>query len=91
MINHKYAVSQLTWLYRATLPVAGFYKDQAKEFIEVGEYGLALDTSADAFLQSHTFMPEDLYAVFEDLAKKMKLDRDPEYTAVAELRKYQAV
>ena len=52
----------------------------------VGEYGLALDEIAYAYLSSATPMPGHLFRVFERLAVEMEMEGDAEYADVARLR-----
>ncbi len=89
MFDYKTARTKLNTLHELALPLPGYFKADVLQFIEVGEYGLALDTIAGAFLDNKIRMSADLFATFEDLASEMELDRDPEYSAVAELRKKQ--
>jgi hypothetical protein len=56
-----------------------------QEFIDVGEYGLALDGIACAYLDSGKTMPADMFHIFERLAVSMDLERDEEYDAVRKL------
>ena len=90
MFDYQVVRTGLETLHRAASPLAGYFEDQAAEFIKVGEYSLALDTIADAYLNNKVRMPANLFIIFEDLAKAMELDGDPEFDAVAKLRKSQA-
>ena len=64
----------------------GYHRDQPAQYISIGEYGLTLDTIADAYLSNSLRMPADLLLVFNDLAMPMELHNDPEFGAVVELR-----
>jgi len=79
-------IRDLKILHQAAPALEGSGKDSTAEFIRVGEYGLALDGIAYAYLATKMLMPADLFRLFEELAETMKLDRDPEYAGVAELR-----
>ena len=49
MFDYKAAVTKLRTLHEATLPLPGYFKEDVLRFIEVGEYGLALDTMQARF------------------------------------------
>lgn len=89
MFDYQNVRDGLETLHQAALALERYHKDQAKEFIEVGEYGLALDTIADAYLVSEVSMEADHFSLFEKLATSMDLASDPEYSGVAQLRKAQ--
>ena len=76
----------LVRLHHAASRLGGWRKDQNEKFIDVGEYALALDGVAYAYLDNNEPMPADLFEIFESLAVEMDMERDPEYAAVAELR-----
>ncbi len=59
---------------------------QARTFIGVGEYGLALDEIAYAYLDSGRTMPPDMFETFEKLATMMDLAQDAEFEGIARLR-----
>ena len=77
--------ADLVVLHRATSGIEGWQGDLAQEFIDVGEYGLALDGIACAYLDSGKTMPDDLFQIFERLAVCMDLERDEEYDGVRRL------
>ncbi len=78
--------SDLSFLHRVASRLDGWNKDQADEFIRVGEYGLALDSIAYAYLVNNKLMPPDQFEMFDRLASAMELEKDPEYDGVARLR-----
>lgn len=78
--------SDLLALYKTASHLDGWNKEDADQYIKVGEYPLALDSVAYAYLENDTPMPNDQFAVFEDLAAMMQLEGDPEYDGVARLR-----
>lgn len=90
MFDYKVVRANLEVLHQATCPLPGYFGAQAEEFTRVGEYGLALDTIASAWLRGKAAMPAGLFRVLEGLAKNMELDSDPEYEAAAQLRALQA-
>ena len=82
----KAIVADLSLLNEA---VAGFdkrYVEQRQTFIRVGEYDLALDGIAAAYLDNKVEIPPDLFQVFEKLAVPLDTEKAPEYDSVAELR-----
>ncbi|GAC1340461.1 MAG: hypothetical protein NVS2B1_00130 [Bradyrhizobium sp.] len=89
MFDYQAVRKDLEQLHRAASPIEGYFKAQAAEFIEVGEYSLALDTIASAYLSNNLRMPTELFAIFDHLAQVMELDSDPEFDGVAKLRKVQ--
>ena len=89
MFDYETAAAHLQILYEAASALDGWHKDQAEDFIKVGEYGLALDGIAYAYLVNKVTMPARLFGLFEELAVSMGLDRDPEFDGVAKLRKSQ--
>ena len=52
---------------------------QTRTFINVGEYALALDGIAYAYLDSDRTMPPDMFKTFEKLAIMMDLAEDAEF------------
>ncbi len=56
----------------------------------MGEYGLALDGIADAYMTSNVRMPPDLFAVLDQLVSHMDLAGDPEFSGLVAFRKAQA-
>ena len=89
MFDHETARSRLRALHEAASALAGWHKDQAEDFIRVGEYSLALDGIAYAYLNNRVRMPAKLFQLFDELAVSMELDSDPEFDGVAQLRKMQ--
>ncbi len=75
----------LVVLHQAASGIEGWGGDQAQEFINVGDYGLALDEISYAYLDSGKAMPADLFQIFERLAVAMDLERDDEYEGVRKL------
>jgi hypothetical protein len=61
-------------------------ESRGRTFIEVGEYGLALDEIAYAYLDAARTMPPDIFEMFEKLAMMLDLAQDPEFAGVARIR-----
>ena len=78
--------SGLSFLYEEASRLDSWHKEHAEEFIRVGEYSLALDSIAYAYLLNDKPMPSDQLDVFNRLAVAMDLENDPEYDGVARLR-----
>ncbi len=78
--------NDLIVLHKAACAIDGWDGKQAQTFIGVGEYGLALDEIAYAYLDSGKAMPPDIFEMFEKLATIMDLARDAEFEGVARLR-----
>ena len=78
--------SDLLALYKTASSLSGWNNEHADQYIRVGEYPLALDSVAYAYLENDIPMPIDQFAIFEDLAAVMQLENDPEYDGVARLR-----
>jgi len=78
--------ADLAALHQAASGIEGWNGKQGWEFITVGEYGLALDEIAYAYVDGGTEMPTALFNIFEKLANTMELESDPEYEGVARLR-----
>ena len=76
----------LVTLHQAASSIDGWDGRQSRTFIEVGEYGLALDELAYAYLDSGKNMTAGLFKTFERLAAIMELEGDAEYGGVARLR-----
>ena len=83
MFDYQSVKVGLDILYDAASIYDGWQKDQTSEFIKVGEYGLALDGIAYAYLHNHNPMPPKLYELFAKLAAMMDLKSDPELQGVA--------
>lgn len=86
MLDYRRVSADLETLYYAASEIDDWDRNQAATFIKVGEYGLALDEIAYAYLNSATPMPSRLFQVFERLAVEMKMEGDEEYEDVARLR-----
>ena len=86
MFDYKDTLKKLDLLFKEAAYLKDWYADQVERYIYVGEYALALDGIAYAYLHNSVPMPNDLFAIFEELANAMELDRDPEYDSVAKLR-----
>lgn len=89
MFDYQVVKNDLEKLHQEASPLEGYFKEQAAEFIDVGEYSLALDTIASAYLSNNLRMPADLFAIFDHLAQVMELGNDPEFDGVAKLRAFQ--
>ena len=87
MIDSKAVIANLETLSQAAFSVDTTHQDSINTFIYVGEYGLAMEGIADAYLKGNVRMPTDLFQMFEKLATLMDLNSDPEYEAVAEFTK----
>ena len=87
MFDFKTARQGVETLHRATSSIKNYDKDQVETFINVGEYGLALDTVAWAYIENKLEISADLFEIFEKLVGMMDLLSDPEYDSVAELLK----
>jgi hypothetical protein len=59
--------------------------DLSREFIDAGDYGLALEGIACAYLDNGKTMPADVFNIFEWLAVSMELEQDEEHEGVKEL------
>ena len=88
MLDRTTIVSGLVSLYRAAPKVADWDKNMVEEFIRVGEWELALDEIAGAYLDNGAVMPADLFEIFEKLAVEINIEDNDEglFEDVAELR-----
>ena len=86
MLDYERVLADLETLYYAASEIDDWDRNQTATFIRVGEYGLALDGIAYAYLNSATPMPGRLFAVFERLAIEMEMEDDEEYGSVARVR-----
>lgn len=91
MFDYKAAQEGLEVLYASIEPLKGKFNHQIRKFIDVGEYGLALDGIADAYTTSNVSMPLALFQLLDKLAIDMDLASDPEFSDLTEFRKTQAV
>lgn len=82
----QFLYSDIELIYRLISGIGGWDHEQVRKYMDVGEYSLALDDLADAYLRSGESASADLLYRFEALATKMGMENDPEYQAVAELR-----
>ena len=89
MFDYETAHKNLQTLHRATSALEGWNGQQSATFIRVGEYGLALDEIAYAYLDGKVAMPAKLFQLFEELSVSMALGSNPEFEGVARLRKTQ--
>lgn len=74
--DYEAAFAGLTLLNRAVRVFDHRYPGQIEEFIDVGEYSLALDDIAGCYLNNDVPMPPDLFDVFERLAVMMDVNND---------------
>ena len=72
-------------LYEAVPSHAVLDRDQVREYIDVGEYGLALDDLAAIYLDSKIPIRPEIFVLFERLATKMKMRSCNEWRGVAEI------
>ncbi len=72
-------------LYEAVPSHAMLNRDQARKYIDAGEYGLALDDLAAIYLESKSPVRPEIFALFEKLAIKMKMQPGDEWRAVADI------
>ena len=86
MFDYKKMLADLEILYYTSSEIDDWDRNQTATFIRVGEYGLALDEIAYAYLNSATPMPGRLFQLLERLAVEMEVDGDEEYGDVARLR-----
>ena len=86
MFDYMRVLVDLEALYYAASEIDDWDRNQTATFIRVGEYGLALDEIAYAYLNSATPMPGHLFRIFEKLAVDMEMEGDEEYKDVAQLR-----
>jgi hypothetical protein len=77
--------ADIEWLYEAVPSHAILDRDQARKYIDVGEYGLALDDLAAIYLESKSPVRPEILALFEKLAIKMEMQSGDEWRAVADI------
>jgi hypothetical protein len=63
-----------------------YQEDHIHTLIRVGEWALALDELAGAYLKNAQPIPNDILNLFEELATSMNMVPGDEYEAAAELR-----
>ena len=56
--------------------IATVEREQIQEFIDVGEYGLALETLAGAFEAGTSALPHSAFKVMDDLAQMMGMQSE---------------
>jgi len=78
--------NDLTALHKAASAIDDWDGKQGRTFIDVGEYGLALDEIAYAYLDADRTMPPEMFKTFEKLATMMDLAQDAELEGVAKLQ-----
>jgi hypothetical protein len=71
---------------RALSGIIGWDHLQVREYIDVCEYGLALDGLAHAYLQHGNPVQSDLRRMFDALAEKMGMKTGDRWTGVDRLR-----
>lgn len=77
--------ADLEQLYAAA-PLRGVGdRDQIREYIEVGEYRLALNDLADVYLEAKTPVTLTLRMLFADPAAKLGMRSGDQWRAVAEI------
>lgn len=77
--------ADLEQLYEAVPSIGAGDLDQVRVYIDVGEYGLALDDLADRYLEAKKLLPPDIRGLFDKLATRMGMKSGDEWRAVAEL------
>jgi len=70
----------------ATSTLDHWNKDHVDTLIDVGEYSLALDELASAYINSGKPVSQEISKLFEILATKMQMVPGDEYEGVAALR-----
>lgn len=75
----------LEQLYREILSNGNVNNSQVRQYINVGEYGLALDDLADLYIATKNPLSSATLVLFDDLATKMKMKSGDEWLAVAEI------
>lgn len=78
--------SGLAALFDAAPVFEGWNPKQTRTYIRVGEYSLALDDLAHAFLDSGKTISPEHFQLFETLAAQMEMETNPEFQGVARLR-----
>ena len=91
MFDYKATQEGLEVLYASIEPLMGRYNHQIRQYIDVGEYGLALDGIAYAYATSNVSMSSVLFQLLDKLATDMDLASDPEFSALTEFRKTHAM
>jgi hypothetical protein len=84
--EHSVIRTDLAVLHEAASAIDGWDGNQGRTFIEVGEYGVALDEIAHAYLDARKTVPCEMFKTFEKLAMLMDLAQEAELDGVARLR-----
>ena len=84
--DYTYWESGLQRIFDAAVSNGFEWKDHVRTMIYVGEWALALDEMAAAYLNNNIPIQNDILNLFEELATSMKMVPGDEYEAVAELR-----
>jgi dihydroxyacetone kinase DhaKLM complex PTS-EIIA-like component DhaM len=78
MSNVDEIESLLSQLRAASTPVlSNAERAEVQKFIDVGEYGLALETAADIYSEERKIAPVDVVSLVERLAAAMSMDPKP--------------
>ncbi len=75
----------LEQLYKEILSNGNVINSQIRQYIDAGEYGLALDDLADLYIETKNPLPSATLVLFDALATKMKMKSGDEWLAVAEI------
>lgn len=70
-------IAKIEALFSELLTAAGPILSQSKyirEFIDVGEYGLALETAVDIFVEERKKPSSDVVSIIERLAQAMSME-----------------
>lgn len=84
--DEEWIENGLETLYSASLKSIPIDHAQVREYIDVQEFGLALDLLAHIQLKSGTPPSSDAMRIFEALATKMGMKPGDEWRGVAEIR-----
>ena len=87
MLEYKKRQEIMEILYTSIEHLNRGYNHQIREYIDEGEYHLALDGIADACTKSNTPMPLAMFELFDELATDIDLASDPEFSDLIEFRK----
>ena len=82
MFDYEFILNNLKKFHQESSLVVKYNNEQVSEYIDVGEYGLAIDTISYGYVKNHTLMSAKLFDIFENLVKTMDLLDDPEYESV---------
>lgn len=84
--DEAFIESGLEALYKASVASSNLNHNQVREYIDVGEFGLALDLLAHIQLKSGKFPSSDTRELFEALAMKMGMEEGDEWQGIAKIR-----